>query len=140
MIRSYHKSALAGLILLLAVPLTIQAKDNWTSVRSKNFFLVGNASEKEIRQVATRLEQFRDVFTRLLTAAKFNTPVPTTVIVFKSMNSYKPFNSHNDAGYFQKGEDINYITLTTESGAQNPYSVIYHEYVHLLVDNAMGNA
>ncbi len=142
MIRSCRKSALGvalGLLFVLAAPLTIQAKDNWTSVRSKNFFLVGNASEKEIRQVATRLEQFRDVFTRLLTAAKFDTPVPTTVIVFKSMNSYKPFNSHNDAGYFQKSEDINYITLTTESGAQNPYSVIYHEYVHLLVDNAMGN-
>jgi len=132
-------TALTGLFLCLVASFTAQAKDNWTSVRSKNFLLVGNASEKEIRQVATRLEQFREVFTRLLSGAKFTSPIPTTVIVFKSMGSYKPFNPGNNAGYFQKGEDINYITLTTEQ-SQNPFSVIYHEYVHLLVDNTSGNA
>ncbi len=140
MIRSGRKSVFAGLLLLVVVPATIHAKDNWTSVRTKNFLLVGNAGEKDIRKVATRLEQFRDVFTRLFPSARFETPVPTTVIVFKSMSSYKPFNFGNNAGYFQKGEDVNYITLTTELSAQNPYSVIYHEYVHLLVDNVSGNA
>ena len=140
MIRSGRKSVLAGLILLLAAPLTVHAKDSWTSVRTRNFFLVGNTGEKDIRKVATRLEQFRDVFARLFPNARFETPVPTTVIVFKSMSSYKPFNFGNNAGYFQKGEDVNYITLTTELSAQNPYSVIYHEYVHLLVDNVSGNA
>jgi tetratricopeptide (TPR) repeat protein len=131
--------ALAFLLVALADPLGAQARDNWTIVHSKNFTLVGNASEKEIRQVATRLEQFRDAFTRLLRGARFETPVPTTVIVFKSKNSYKPFNDGNNAGYFQKGEDVNYITLTTEAGGENPFSIIYHEYVHLLVDNNMGN-
>jgi tetratricopeptide (TPR) repeat protein len=129
----------AGILLCLATFSTVRAKDNWISVRSKNFLLVGNTSEKDIRKVATRLEQFRDVFTRLFPGARFETPIPTTVIVFKSMSSYKPFNSGNNAGYFQKGEDVNYVTLTTELGAQNPYSVIYHEYVHLLVDNTSGN-
>src|SRR6185503_7772875 len=99
------------LLVALAYPLSAVGKDNWTIVRSRNFTLVGNASEKEIRQVATRLEQFRDVFRRLLKDARFETPVPTTVIVFKSMGSYKPFNQGNNAGYFQKGEDVNYITL-----------------------------
>jgi tetratricopeptide (TPR) repeat protein len=135
-----HPFAIAAAILLcLAAFSNAQAKDNWISVRSNNFFLIGNTSEKDIRKVATRLEQFRDVFTRLLPGARFETPVPTTVIVFKSLSSYKPFNSGNNAGYFQKGEDVNYITLTTELSAQNPYSVIYHEYTHLLVDNTSGN-
>src|SRR5437763_11634367 len=125
-------------LLLVAFVTPASAKDSWTSVRSQNFFLVGNVSEKEIRQVATRLEQFRDVFIRLFSRAKFTSPVPTTVIVFKSMGSYKPFNPGNNAGYFQKGQDVNYITLTTEA-SQNPFSVIYHEYVHLLVDNTNGN-
>src|SRR5438132_2540186 len=137
-LRRRFAMTLSVLLLCLIAPLTAQAKDNWTSVRSKNFLLVGNASEKEMRQVATRLEQFRDVFTRLFSGARFTSPVPTTVIVFKSMNSYKPFNPGNNAGYFQKGQDVNYITLTTEA-SQNPFSVIYHEYVHLLVDNTNGN-
>ena len=126
------------LFIIIAAQEPAQAKDTWTRVSSKHFTLIGNASDKEIRQVATRLEQFRDVFERLFTNAKFNTPVPTTVIVFKSMGSYKPFNPGNNAGYFQKGEDVNYITLTTDA-TQNPFSVIYHEYVHLLLDNISGN-
>lgn len=137
--RRHFVAIIAGILLCLATFSTVQAKDNWTSVRSKNFTLIGNASEKDIRKVATRLEQFRDVFARLFPGARFETPIPTTVIVFKSMSSYKPFNSGHNAGYFQKGEDVNYITLTTELGAQNPYGVIYHEYVHLLVDNTSGN-
>jgi tetratricopeptide (TPR) repeat protein len=131
-----------GLTLLLATlayPLSAQGKDTWTAVHSKNFTLVGNASEKEIRQIATRLEQFRDVFTRLLKNARFETPVPTTVVIFKSKSSYKPFNEGNSAGYFQKGEDVNYITLTTEAGGEDPFGIIYHEYVHLMIDNNLGN-
>jgi tetratricopeptide (TPR) repeat protein len=130
---------LAFLFVALADPFSAQAKDTWTLVHSKNFTLVGNASEKDIRQVATRLEQFRQAFILLLKGAKFETPVPTAVVVFKSASSYKPFNVGNNAGYFQKGDDVNYITLSTELGGQNPYSIIYHEFVHLLVDNNLGN-
>src|SRR6266576_841885 len=116
---------------------TIQAKDTWTSVRSQNFQLIGNASEKDIRLVANRLEQLRTVFALLFPALKLNSPVPTTVIVFKSDSSYKPFKVNpNVAGYFQPGKDVNYITLTTERASEDrPFRVIFHEYVHLLIDN-----
>ena len=120
------------------------AKDTWVSVRSNNFFLVGNASEKEVRQVATRLEQFREVFSRLFPRMKFTSPVPTTVVVFQSDSSYKPFKPLADgktvevAGYFQAGREVNYITLTTERREEYPYAIIFHEYVHLLVNNSLG--
>lgn len=120
----------------------VAAKDTWVSIRTKNFFMLGNASEKEIRQVGLKLEQFRTVFTRLFPNIRFNSPVPTTVIVFKSDSSYGPFKPHaNTAGYFQPGPDVNYITLTTElNGRQDPFSVIFHEYTHLLVNNTFENA
>ena len=129
-------------ITLLSNLRVVVAKDTWISVQSRNFFLVGNASEKDIRQVGVRLEQFRDVFTRLFPKVQFSTPVPTTVVVFKSHNSFKPFKSNpNIAGYFQPGPDVNYISLTTElAGTQNPFTVIFHEYTHLLVDNTLKNA
>ncbi len=119
----------------------VSAKEAWTGVRSKNFLLIGNASEKEIRQVATRLEQFREVFSLLFPKTNHSSPVPTTVVVFKSHSSYKPFKPNaNTAGYFQPGPDVNYITLTTEvQGEQNSFSVIFHEYTHLLVNNTSGN-
>src|SRR5215218_5812010 len=91
-------------LILIAQPATVAAKDTWVSVRTKNFFMIGNADEKEIRKVALKLEQFRAVFTRLFPNIKFNTPVPTTVVVFKSDSSYAPFKpSTNTAGYFQPG-------------------------------------
>jgi tetratricopeptide (TPR) repeat protein len=138
------------LLIVVSQPTVVVAKDNWVSLRSKNFFLIGNASEKEIRQVALRLEQFREVLTHVLPNVRFNTPVPTTVVVFKSHSSYAPFKPHaNTAGYFQAGLDVNYITLTTESSnpylprpedADEAYKVIFHEYTHLLVNNTFDNA
>lgn len=131
----------AACILLAAASASASAKDTWISVRSKNFFLIGNGGEKQVRQVATRLEQFRDVFTRLFSQAKFNSPVPTTVVVFKDDSSFRPFKPGNVAGYFQSGPDINYIALSAESSGgdeDDPFRVIFHEYVHLLVNNTMG--
>jgi tetratricopeptide (TPR) repeat protein len=103
--------------------------------------MLGNASEKDIRRVAVKLEQFREVFTNLFPNTRFNTPVPTTVVVFKSDSSYGPFKPKPDvAGYFQPGPDVNYITLTTEvRGEQDPFSVIFHEYIHLLIENTFPN-
>jgi tetratricopeptide (TPR) repeat protein len=137
--RAFFLTAIVCLLLASAV-VPVSAKESWTSIRSKNFLLIGNGSEKEVRQVATRLEQFRDVFTRLFANAKFSSPVPTTVIVFKNDSSYKPFKVGNAIGYFQSGPDVNYITLTAEQhGDQSAFHVIFHEYVHLLVRNSMGD-
>lgn len=131
-----------AVFVLVAGSEPAQAKDTWTEVRSKNFTLIGNAAEKDVRQVANRLEQFRSVFGLLFPNVKLNSPVPTTVIVFKSNGAYKPFKVNaNVSGYFQPGEDVNYITLTTEKSSEDqPFRVIFHEYVHLLVENTMGAA
>lgn len=127
--------------LLIASNSSAAPKETWISVRSKNFLLVGNASEREIRQVATRLEQFRDICARLFPDASSSSPVRTTVIVFKNDASYRPFKPlYQDqpsdvAGYFQPGPDLNYITLSTERRRESPYNIIFHEYFHLFVEN-----
>lgn len=140
-------------LVVVSQPTAVFAKDKWINIRSKNFFLVGNASEKEIRKVATKLEQFRAVLTQAFPNIRFNSPVPTTVVVFRDHRSYTPFKPRsNTAGYFQAGPDVNYITLTTEipgaefgrptsQGGRDPaYEVIFHEYTHLLVNNSFDNA
>ena len=135
------RAAATLLVFMLATAVQSQTpkpKDTWTKVTSKNFTLVGNASEKEIRQVGTQLEQFREVFTKLLSLAKFDSPIPTTVIVFKSMSSYKPFNPKSYYAYFQKGPDVNYVTLTADA-RKTAFAVIYHEYVHIMLNNTAGN-
>ena len=136
-------SLLLSLLAFGSSSAKVFAKDNWTSVRSKNFLLVSNASEKDIREVGTRLEQFREVFSLLFTNLNINSPVPTTVVVFKNHESYRPFqlNARN-AGYFQPGSDVNYIALKLikDPGTeQDPYTIIFHEYTHLLLRITSGN-
>ncbi len=144
------RCALFTLTLLLFIlplvpkpPVSAAPKEQWVSVQSKNFLLLGSASEKDIRRVGTRLEQFREVFAKLFPKANVNSPVPTRVIIFKNRSAYLPFmpvyqgRVNEVAGYFQAGQDVSYITLTTELNSADPYRVIFHEYVHaLLNDNA----
>ena len=119
---------------------TVAAKDTWVSVRTKNFFLVGNASEKDIKRIGIKMEQFREVFTRFFPNINFKMPVPTTVMVFKNESSYAPFRvREKSSGHFQAGPDLNYIALTVE-GKGEDFSVIFHEFTHLLVKNNFKNA
>ncbi len=142
------------LVLLFSVSVSASAKypavsaeDNWISVRSKNFFLIGDAKEKDIRAVATKLEQFREVFRLLFPNTKFSQSIGTNVVVFKNEKSYTPFlpkrNGKADtgiAGYFQPGEDVNYITLSTEGNKEDTYGIIFHEYVHFILNTNFGRS
>ncbi len=129
------------LLWMLILPLEGRTEDRWLSVHSKNFNLAGNAGEKDIRKVATQLEQFRDVFARLFNLRNLHASVPTTVLVFKSDGSFRPFKPlylgkpANVSGYFHAGLDANYIVLTSEFRETNPYAVIFHEYVHALTND-----
>ncbi|MCS7079160.1 MAG: tetratricopeptide repeat protein [Chloracidobacterium sp.] len=116
------------------------AKDEWIKIKSKHFLFIGNAKEKEIRVVASKLEQFRSVFSQLFPRAKFNDSVPIVVIVFKDDNAYKPYRPTYQGkpvsvgGYFIPGRDRNYITLIPNLPGIFPYAVIYHELTHLIVN------
>jgi tetratricopeptide (TPR) repeat protein len=141
-LRQFVISLAFALLIVSVGHQSAQARDTWTTVRSRNFTLIGNASEKDIRGVANRMEQFRAVFALLFPTVPLNSPVPNTILVFKSDSSFKPFKTNpNEAGYFQPGDDVNYIALTSErTSAEQPFRVIFHEYVHLMVNNAMGEA
>jgi Tfp pilus assembly protein PilF len=136
------------LCVLIILPNSISAKDEWMQVRSKNFNLIGNASEKDIRKVATKLEQFRETFRQLFSQMNLNSPIPTNVVVFKSDGAYKPFKpkradgkiDNNIAGYFQPGEDVNYITISTEGEDAETYGTIFHEYVHFIIETNFGKS
>lgn len=138
----------AALFVLFSLHAKASGKDEWLAVRSKNFYLIGNASEKDIRAIAVKLEQFREVLRRVFDRVNFNSPVPTTVIVFKDENSYNPFKplkadgqiDKNIEGYFLTAPDANYITLSMEGDANQAYETIFHEYTHFWVANNIGKS
>src|SRR5438094_7051732 len=74
---------------LLAQPLL--AADKWLSIRSKNFLVVGNASESDIRRVGRTLEDFRTALAMMFPKMDQSSTVPVTVLVFKNDESLKPY-------------------------------------------------
>lgn len=146
--KLFGKFLLIGFVVFL-LQTGVQAKDDWIKIRSKNFQLVSNASDKDVRAVAIRLEQFREVFRQLFEQRNFNSPMPVNVIVFKDEISFRDFKPVNGdgiredwvKGYFQNGADADYIVLSTESDKSDKsdtYNTIFHEYIHFLVNNQLG--
>jgi Putative Zn-dependent protease, contains TPR repeats len=144
--RRFINKALYTLLLCIVACVPAVAAGNWISVRSKNFFLAGDAPEPAMRDVALRLEQFREAFGQIFPGLKLDSGVRTNVIVFKDSLSYRPFKPKRPdgtpddavAGYFLAGDDINYITLSIDPSNGNPYRTIYHEYVHYLLRSNVG--
>ena len=140
--------AFLSIAILFCANQSASAKDEWLEVHSKNFYLVGNASEKDIRKVATKLEQFRETFRLLFSSANLTSPIQTNVIVFKSDAAFKPFKPRRAdgkadnfiAGYFQSGEDVNYIAVSAEGNDAEMYNTIFHEYVHFIVNTNFGES
>ena len=145
-----HRLLLLLFAWLVAQPAHAQVKPlkGWQQMRSANFYLIGDVGEGELRKVAGRLEQFRAAVGVILPKASMTTATPTTVLVFRSHRNFQPFKpihngkvSEHIAGYFLSGQATNYITLTTETrgqgGEDERFGIIYHELVHLMVNNTV---
>jgi tetratricopeptide (TPR) repeat protein len=117
------------------------AAESWTSIKSKNFFVVGNATEPAMRDVVVRLEQFRDAVSQLFPALKLDAGVPVRVVIFKDDLSYRPFKPRRTdgtpddavAGYFLGGDDVDYVAVSIDASRGDPYRTIFHEYAHYLL-------
>src|ERR1044071_5350869 len=138
----YLITLLLVLHLSFPVPPTTQTRDSWRSVRTNNLLVIGNADPERLRQVAVWLEFFHSAFGRLVSRNVLDASVPTTVVVFRDDASFNPFKplyqgrTANLSGFFQPGEDVNYIAMSLDARERDPYSVAFHEYVHLhLRDN-----
>lgn len=140
------------LAVLCAFPGSIQAKpysqarETWRSVRTNNLFVIGNADPEKLRQVAAWLEFFHSAFGRLVSRNVLESSVPTTVILFRDDASFLPFKPlyqgrpANITGYFQAGDDVNYIAISMDPRLRDPFRTAFHEYVHLHVKDNVPSA
>src|SRR5215218_7238263 len=125
--------------------ITAQTRPGWRSVRTNHLFVISNADAENLRQVAAWLEFFHSAFARLVSRNVIDSSVPTTVVIFRDDASFLPFKPFyqgrpaNLAGFFQPGDDVNYIALSLDPNGRDPYSTAFHEYVHLHIkDNVPG--
>src|SRR6266536_1042434 len=80
---------IAAALLVACVPATATAK--WTRLRTEHFVFVGDAPKSDIRRVAQKLDEFREVLTRALGGGATKSPLPTVVIMFRIDSSFTPY-------------------------------------------------
>lgn len=136
------RCATLALAAILAIPAVCAAE--WTEIRSANFRFIGDARERDIREIAARLEQFREVLRHIDPGMTADSPVPTVVFVFADMKTFAPYQPvsagrrvSNVAGYFQAADIVNYIAISADGGPA-AIRLIFHEYTHFLVSNSFG--
>lgn len=135
--------AIAWCLLLAAAEAA--AAPVWRRVVTPHFVVVGEVGERQLRDVARRLEEFSSVVGRMLPNARIAPPAPATVVVFASRASFLPFTPRVDGtprqdlgGYFQPGRDRHVIALVNEA-AEEAYRIVFHELTHLIVSNTAPN-
>lgn len=126
-------------LVLLASP----AHAAWHRLDSPNFVVVGDASERQLRDVAVRFEAFREVLGRLRGNDVAIAAVPTVILVFRSDKAFDPYKPQYQGkaikvdGLFVSGQDVNHIAFVNDGADQAP-RIMYHEYAHLVIANASG--
>jgi lipoprotein NlpI len=140
---STRKSVAVAVALFVSIGLcaarSAAAGSDWRTLRSPNFLLVGNANEGSLRRVAGQLERFRVGMVQIAPQVRVDSPVPTTVYVFRDQNSFRPFKPKVDgktrdqvAGYFLTLPEGNYVALAADRQNSEGHQVIFHEYLHFL--------
>jgi tetratricopeptide (TPR) repeat protein len=136
--------ALTAILFVFLAVSPLFAEGDWIKIETANFTLTGNASEKSIRKVAFKLEQFRKILSVVLPRTKFNSSIPTQVYVFENDKAFTPYKTFGGdekkdtdliAGYFVPTLDSNYIALADDIYRDNPYRFIFHEYFHFVMQN-----
>lgn len=128
-------------LALGAVPVASAGSSQWIEIESPHFSVVTDAGEKRGRETAMRFEQMRAVFGALMTKANVNLPIPLQIVAFRNAKEFSQFSPLWNGkpvqliGLFQGGEDRSFIML--DMSTQNPWSVVFHEYAHQLMNGVL---
>jgi tetratricopeptide (TPR) repeat protein len=137
---------LMRIALLLAFTAALNASaretpESWLELRSPNFIVVSNGSDKQARHIADQLERMRSVFQTLYPESNADFGSPIVALALKDRKSFQTLEPEaylakgqlDLAGLFLAAPDKNYILLRLDAEGEHPYATIYHEYTHFRV-------
>jgi tetratricopeptide (TPR) repeat protein len=136
-----------ALLLFLVAAAQAPARDkpeNWLEVRSQYFTVVTNANEKTGRRIAGQFERMRSVFRVVFPRLSTDTGSLTVVLAIKDEKGFRALEPQiylakgqlKLGGLFLRAPEKNYVLMRVDAEGEHPYSVIYHEYTHLLLGKA----
>jgi tetratricopeptide (TPR) repeat protein len=116
----------------------VKSKDQWGELRSKNFVVVGDADEQDLKTSASELELFRLNFAELFPRAAQTSSVPTRVVVFRdrrSLRTYRPPGDEpSEESYFSEGVALNHIVMPA---GEKPSRAIMRAYSRVLLRDSI---
>lgn len=127
--------------LFLGIPLPAAHHEAWVEVRSPNFVVVSNSSEKDARKFDVQFEQIREVFRQSLYVGSAHPTPVITVLAVKDEDSMRQLlpqywekGRAHPAGIFVPNPSLNlfFIAVQMDASGENPYHTTYHEYYHAL--------
>ena len=119
------------------------SKDAWFEVRSPNFIVISNGAAKQAREIAKQFERFRGIFHDSFPKLRVDIGKPLVIFALKDEQSMRMLlpaywevkgNKH-PAGIYVRGLEKDFITLRMDMHGENPYYIIYHEYIHAILDS-----
>jgi TPR repeat protein len=139
----------AAALVLGGAAITAQAAERpWVEARSPHFQVLCDDGERSARRVALRFEQIRAAFASLGPGLRLSAGQPFTVIAARDERSL----SQLLPGYFEKRGGVRpaglfipasqrvfvLIREDVDDDSEGLHSVVFHEYVHLLVSLNFG--
>lgn len=118
--------------------------ESWIRVRSEHFLVATNSSEKQGRRIADQFERMRSLFHIAFPKMQIDPPTPIIVLAIKDEKDFRALEPESYlakgqiklGGLFLRAPDKNYVLMRLDAEGEHPYSVIYHEYTHLLLAKA----
>jgi Flp pilus assembly protein TadD len=118
--------------------------ERWIRAETAHLTLYSNASEEATVEIGRRIELYRAVLARISPALTVDSPLPTSIFIFRNAISFDPYKllrkgelsglTANLDGYFIQHSEGNYIAVNATAD-NDPWPVIYHEYFHFFVYN-----
>lgn len=121
-----------------------EKQETWLEVCSPHFIVVTNSSEKQGRRIADQFERMRSVFHVAFPKLQIDPSAPIIVLAIKDEKDFRALEpeaylakgSLKLGGLFLPAPDKNFVLMRLDAQGEHPYSVIYHEYTHLLTRKA----
>ena len=118
-----------------------QLSREWKRLTTPSLTVVGNAREDDLRRAGLEMERFRRALGSFSSSLRLDSPVPTTVVVFRDDSAFTPFKprfrgkvNDNVAGYFTAQPHVNYMVMAPSGQREFTMRVIFHEYTHYIVN------
>jgi len=128
------------LLLLAALPAAaLPPREEWVEVRTAHFTLIGNAGAGKTAEIGLALERFRQVLGRLGPSLELESPIPTTLIVFKNERSFAPYKRREDGrtenltGFFLSHSQGGFIAMNAFPRRGEALPIVFHEYTHFFL-------